>query len=150
LTQTLPQLPSCIQSSDNQAVFSGDTDGFDVFDEDNREDFSHLASSTDTSSQHPSVPTLSAIGKLTDRQVREMEIHMQEPDEDIIMDTDNQANDIAPTITDTFEQDLQHKVAYAPGLMAATEGENVILSHQVPIVSLPMWQMYGRRFEQRS
>ncbi|KAF9912565.1 ATP-dependent RNA helicase mtr4 [Linnemannia zychae] len=112
-------------------MFSGDTDGFDVFDEDNREDFSHPNASTNTPSQQPSAPTQSTKGKLTDRQVREMETHMQEPNEDIIMGTDTQANDIVPTITDTFEQDLQREVAYAPGLMAATEGENVILSHQV-------------------
>ncbi|KAF9129681.1 ATP-dependent RNA helicase mtr4 [Mortierella sp. 14UC] len=112
-------------------MFSGDTDGFDVFDEDNREDFSHLNSTTNTSSQQPSVPAWSAKGKLTDRQLREMEGHMQEPEDDILMDTAAQADDIAPTITDAFEQDLQREVAYAPGLMAATEGENVILSHQV-------------------
>ncbi|KAG0272234.1 ATP-dependent RNA helicase mtr4 [Linnemannia exigua] len=118
-------------------MFSGDTDGFDVFDEDNREDFSHRSSSANSPSQHQSsAPTWSAKGKLTDRQAREMEVHMQEPHEDIDMDTDThsllaQTADNAPTITDDFEQDLQREVAYAPGFMAATEGENVILSHQV-------------------
>ncbi|KAG0375791.1 ATP-dependent RNA helicase mtr4 [Mortierella sp. AD032] len=118
-------------------MFSGDTDGFDVFDEDNREDFSHRSSSANPPSQHQSsAPAWSAKGKLTDRQTREMDIHMQEPQEDIVMDSDThqllaQTTDTAPIITDDFEQDLQREVAYAPGLMAATEGENVILSHQV-------------------
>lgn len=57
-------------------------------------------------------------------------------EDDVDMDTDTErllalTNDIIPTITDDFEEDLQREVAYAPGLMAATEGENVILSHQV-------------------
>lgn len=58
-------------------------------------------------------------------------------EDDIDMDTNTEgllvkANESAPTFTDEFEEDLQREVAYAPGLMAATEGENVILSHQVP------------------
>lgn len=57
-------------------------------------------------------------------------------EDDVDMDTDTErllspANGIVPTITDDFEEDLQREVAYVPGLMAATEGENVILSHQV-------------------
>ncbi|KAG0292036.1 ATP-dependent RNA helicase mtr4 [Linnemannia gamsii] len=136
-------------------MFSGDTDGFDVFDEDNREDFSHLTPSTNPTTprqprQHAaSQRPPSAKGKLADRQVRDMEDHMQDPDnnnefrhsrtqseDDVDMDTDTErllspANGIVPTITDDFEEDLQREVAYAPGLMAATEGENVILSHQV-------------------
>jgi hypothetical protein len=137
------------------AMFSGDTDGFDVFDEDNREDFSHLTPSTKPTTprqprQHAaSQRPPSAKGKLADRQVRDMEDHMQDPDnnnefrhsrtqseDDVDMDTDTErllspANGIVPTITDDFEEDLQREVAYVPGLMAATEGENVILSHQV-------------------
>lgn len=62
-------------------------------------------------------------------------------EEDVDMDTNTEglllkANEIVPTFTDEFEEDLQREVAYAPGLMAATEGENVILSHQVPLDSL--------------
>ncbi|KAG9066383.1 ATP-dependent RNA helicase mtr4 [Linnemannia hyalina] len=134
-------------------MFSGNTDGFDVFDEDNREDFSHLTSSTTpptTTRRQHAAPALTN-GKLTDRQRRDMEVHMQDPDnknnsdnsqswtqpqDDVDMDTNTEgllvkANEIAPTFTDEFEEDLQREVAYAPGLMAATEGENVILSHQV-------------------
>ncbi|KAG0066082.1 ATP-dependent RNA helicase mtr4 [Linnemannia elongata] len=135
-------------------MFSGDTDGFDVFDEDNREDFSHLTPSSipPTTIRRQHAASRSRNGKLTDRQLREMEVHMQEPDdnnhssnlshsraqseEDVDMDTNTEglllkANEIVPTFTDEFEEDLQREVAYAPGLMAATEGENVILSHQV-------------------
>lgn len=137
-------------------MFSGDTDGFDVFDEENREDFSHHTPSTTppptTRRQHAALS--SKNGKLADRQARDMEAHMQDPDNnsnfshsrtqsevDVDMDINTEgllvkANEIVPTFTDEFEEDLQREVAYAPGLMAATEGENVILSHQVPLDSL--------------
>ncbi|ORZ19116.1 antiviral helicase [Lobosporangium transversale] len=36
-----------------------------------------------------------------------------------------------PTVTDSFEQDLEREVASAAGLMPSAEGANVVLSHQV-------------------
>ncbi|KAG0215055.1 ATP-dependent RNA helicase mtr4 [Mortierella sp. NVP41] len=223
-------------------MFSGDfNEGFDVFDEDNREDFSHLVTTSKSEPQQPSLATqtmptstpmrapgqpvlASQLGQvyaqtsqpalypparrgkgkgakeranddqaqqvreklardaqettlrkaaLANRQVRdklgrqaqekqsrEMDVTMRDPDDnhsriqqpqkDVVMRDHNGISQrqmdavmqsvvdsvsaqaaLVPTITDEFEQDLQREVAYAPGLMAATEGENVVLSHQV-------------------
>ncbi|KAF9935196.1 ATP-dependent RNA helicase mtr4 [Linnemannia zychae] len=134
-------------------MFSGDTEGFDVFDEDHREDFSNQPTPIATTPIHRPHTPQNANGKLTERQVREMEEHMQDDDDqqydkiqlgskkdsedtdmEVESNTDKSAaetNEIVPTITDAFEEDLQREVAYAPGLMGAAEGESVVLSHQV-------------------
>ncbi|KAK3828261.1 MAG: rRNA-processing arch domain-containing protein [Benniella sp.] len=125
-------------------MFSGGIDAFDIFDESKTEDFSEFAT---TDAPRPSKKrkedseVINGRGKkqasssnsvLTKEDAdRDME-NMADPEgESLLSDVISRANQPMPTVTDTFEQDLEREVAAAAGLMPSAEGANVVLSHQV-------------------
>lgn len=125
-------------------MFSGGTNAFDIFNESEAEDFSNFAAADtvrpprkrkDNSDitngkgkKRASSPNPVLSKEDADRDMRGL---TDPDDEDHFAETRSRVNDPMPTVTDTFEQDLEREVASAAGLMPSAEGANVVLSHQV-------------------
>lgn len=112
-------------------------DAFDIFDESHKEDFSAVET---TEVARPSKKRENGVNQaelaslravLTkDGADREMADMVDEEDANQPAKRSRTAAPM-PTVTDSFEQDLEREVASAAGLMPSAEGANVVLSHQV-------------------
>ncbi|KAF8976680.1 ATP-dependent RNA helicase mtr4 [Entomortierella lignicola] len=117
-----------------------ESDAFDVFDESHTEDFStynatevarprkrkeHADDTNDKEAKKhaSSVSTNDAVNKDL--------ANLADPEGESFPKEKSNGNQPMPTVTDSFEQDLEREVASAAGLMPSAEGANVVLSHQV-------------------
>ncbi|KAF9429148.1 ATP-dependent RNA helicase mtr4 [Entomortierella beljakovae] len=120
-------------------MFSGESDAFDVFDESHAEDFSSYNASEVTRPRKRKDESTNTNGKdkkkrvpsLTDNADKDMK-DLSDPEGDSVpTEKSIVAHQPMPTVTDSFEQDLEREVASSAGLMPSAEGANVVLSHQV-------------------
>ncbi|KAF9415569.1 ATP-dependent RNA helicase mtr4 [Podila epigama] len=128
-----------------------DEDAFDIFDEAHKEDFSSLQITevarpskkrTDTSGNTAAqATTLSKGVQSKDDAERDASDPAEEEDPNTPAQKRSRTGAPMPTVTDSFEQDLEREVAAAAGLMPSAEGANVVLSHQVrhQVALPPAW-----------
>ncbi|KAF9172099.1 ATP-dependent RNA helicase mtr4 [Mortierella sp. AD011] len=123
-------------------MFSGGSDAFDVFDESHVEDFSTYNAAevsrprkrkdnSDSSNGKEKKHAPSHASALTKNADMDMADMADPEDENFPTEKSAVSNQPMPTVTDSFEQDLEREVASAAGLMPSAEGANVVLSHQV-------------------
>ncbi|KAG0204721.1 ATP-dependent RNA helicase mtr4 [Mortierella sp. GBA30] len=134
-------------------MFSGEEDIFDVFDESKTEDFSSYQESDvprpakkrrdDNEQSHNEKKHSSSAGAILTKEDADKDMaHMADAeDESHPQAKRTRVNSPMPTVTDTFEQDLEREVTSAAGLMPSAEGANVVLSHQVrhQVALPPCW-----------
>ncbi|KAG0244204.1 ATP-dependent RNA helicase mtr4 [Actinomortierella wolfii] len=134
-------------------MFSGDDDAFDVFNDTNTTDFTNFKGKEDVARPKSA---LAAQKRPAPEDANDQNNHEHTPKKKLTAvtkeDADKDMEDVAngteshpeessaarhrpnspmPTVTDSFEQDLEREVAAAAGLMPSAEGANVVLSHQV-------------------
>ncbi|KAF9895557.1 hypothetical protein BX616_009407, partial [Lobosporangium transversale] len=126
-------------------MFSGASDAFDVFDDSQTEDFSNYTITdtvrpslrkrkdhADESNNKQKKHALSTGSVLTKEDADRDMADLTDPDGENVP-TEKKTRTVhqpLPTVTDSFEQDLEREVASAAGLMPSAEGANVVLSHQ--------------------
>ncbi|KAF9931584.1 ATP-dependent RNA helicase mtr4 [Modicella reniformis] len=135
-------------------MFSGDSDAFDIFDESKTDDFSNFATtdairpsrkrkdSSDITNGKEKKYAPSTNSILTKEDADRDTSNLDPEGESIPAQKKPRTIDPMPTVTDTFEQDLEREVASAAGLMPSAEGANVVLSHQVrhQVALPPNWK----------
>ncbi|GJJ75974.1 ATP-dependent RNA helicase DOB1 [Entomortierella parvispora] len=112
-------------------MFSGEADDiFDVFDESTAQDYS--AYNTEDTERTSKKRAADKTSSSKDQANKDMEEKMADSeDENVPQEKKARRGSPMPTVTDSFEQDLEREVASAAGLMPSAEGANVVLSHQV-------------------
>jgi len=114
-------------------MFSGEADDiFDVFEESTAQDYS--AYNTEDTERASKKRAADKALSSKDQAQKDMEEKMADSDdENVPQEKKARRGSPMPTVTDSFEQDLEREVASAAGLMPSAEGANVVLSHQVCI-----------------
>lgn len=116
-------------------------DAFDIFDESHKEDFSAVETTevARPSKKRPEPAVnqaeLDSLKAVLTKDGADREMANMSDEEDANHPTKRSRTAAPmPTVTDSFEQDLEREVASAAGLMPSAEGANVVLSHQVAYV----------------
>ncbi|KAG0018121.1 ATP-dependent RNA helicase mtr4 [Podila clonocystis] len=123
-------------------------DAFDIFDESHKEDFSAVETteiarpSKKRSEPGVNQAELASLKEVLTKGDADREMANMSDEEDANHPTKRSRTAAPmPTVTDSFEQDLEREVASAAGLMPSAEGANVVLSHQVrhQVALPPAW-----------
>ncbi|KAG0040219.1 ATP-dependent RNA helicase mtr4 [Podila clonocystis] len=141
-------------------MFSGESDAFDVFTEGQTEDYSTTEVNQAAPRPRRKRPAPPADQQRPSRRIAGMSrsesiVVESSPEEEGIQDhpmavdqegDEEESNGTSreapmPTVTDTFEQDLEREVATSAGLTGKVEGSSIVLGHQVrhQVALPPSW-----------
>lgn len=131
-------------------MFSGESDAFDVFTEGQTEDYSTREVDQVAPRPRRKRPAPPANQQRPSRRIAgasrsESIVVISSPEDEstedhpMVVDQDGEEEDSdgtsreapMPTVTDTFEQDLEREVATSAGLTGKVEGSSIVLGHQV-------------------